>query len=123
MSTNFNEHSQDKLPFQNKDMAEKALAVVQLSQQTLDLERKNIINKNIQEKCIVQEAEKEAEKNRKIVVRPLSTNCLNREKGGVIPVEAYTTIFCPTTSREMAVILKAQWLLIFFSDIRINSLK
>jgi len=104
-------------------MAEKALAVVQLSQQTLDLERKNIINKNIQEKCIVQEAEKEAEKNRKIVVRPLSMNCLNREKGGVIPVEAYTTIFCPTTSREMAVILKAQWLLIFFSDIRINSLK
>ena len=99
-------------------MAEKALAVVQLSQQILDLERKNI-NKNIQEKSIVQEAEK----NRKIVVRPLSTNCLNREKGGVIPVEAYTTIFCPTTSREMAVILKAQWLLIFFSDIRIKPLK
>ena len=100
-------------------MAEKALAVVQLSQQTLDLERKNIINKNIQENSIVQEAEK----NRKIVVRPLSTNCLNREKGGVIPVEAYTTIFCPTTSREMPVILKAQWLLLFFSDIRIKPLK
>ena len=99
-------------------MAEKSLAVVQLSQQTLDLERKNI-NKNIQEKCIVQEAEK----NRKIVIRPLSTNCLNREKGGLIPVEAYITIFCPTTSREMPVILKVQWLWIFFSDIRIKSLK
>ena len=55
VSTNFIEHSQDKLPFQNKDTAEISLVTVQFSQQTLDLERKNIINKKIQEECIVQE--------------------------------------------------------------------
>ena len=43
--TNFIKHLQDKLPFQNKDMAEISLAAVQFSQQTLDLERKNNINK------------------------------------------------------------------------------
>ena len=45
--TNFIIHLQDKLPFQNKDTAEISLAAVQFSQQTLDLERKNNINKKL----------------------------------------------------------------------------
>ena len=45
--TNFIKHLQDKLPFQNKDTAEISLAAVQFSQQTLDLERKNNINKKV----------------------------------------------------------------------------
>ena len=48
-------------------------------------------------------------------------------KGSVIPVEAYTTIFSPTTSTEMPVILKAELLLILFfrhlNQVRIDEVK
>ena len=53
-----------------------------------------------------------AEKNRINCSKTTLDDLVKTRKSGVIPVEAYTTIFRSMTSREMPVILKAELLLI-----------